>query len=80
MVFTTLFACLWMELTQSSTMSDIYDEATANSTFLSDRNSRLWDLLSIDGDESSIDHLLTTYGIVPQAVDGGTSVHRSNGG
>ena len=49
-----------MELTQSSTMSDIYDEATADSTFLSDRNSRLWDFLSTDGDESSIDHLLTT--------------------
>ena len=31
-----------MELTQSSTMSDIYDEATTDSNFLSDRNSWLW--------------------------------------
>ena len=40
----------------------------------------MWGFLSTDGDESSIDHLLTTYGMVPQAVDGGTSVHRLNGG
>ena len=61
-------------------MSDIYDEATADSTFLSDRNSRLWNFFSTDGDESSIDHLLTTYGMVPQAVIDDIGVHRSNGG
>ena len=50
-------------------MSDTYDKTTVNSTFLSDRNSRLWNFLSTDGDESSIDHLLTTYGMVPQAAN-----------